>query len=193
MLHLAQAVGEDTARYFLDDQEATLLARRAGEFAAALSRATDNAARTMPVVREKEQARRVAERLCRRVCSRVKQDDRVSDSDKIAVGVRPPAGGRGATPGPPATMPLLRVIAATPGRHTLAYADAATPTRKAMPRGAACLHLDLGDGCTADVNEARFYRSFTRTPLTVELAPGDGGKAATYFARWATRRGEVGP
>lgn len=34
--------------------------------------------------------------------------------------------------------------------------------------------------------------SFTRTPFEVKFEHADSGKYCTYFARWISRRGEVG-
>jgi hypothetical protein len=44
-----------------------------------------------------------------------------------------------------------------------------------------------------DPDEAQFYGKFTKNPVAVGFAPADNGKQATYFARWAGRRGDTGP
>ena len=49
---------------------------------------------------------------------------------------------------------------------------------------------------TAQVNDpsAAEFRSFvTRQPFAVTYVAADNGKVATYFARWQTRTGLVGP
>jgi hypothetical protein len=46
---------------------------------------------------------------------------------------------------------------------------------------------------TADENDAKFYGAFTRNPIGVLFDDESDGKVATYFARWSTIRGEVGP
>jgi hypothetical protein len=40
---------------------------------------------------------------------------------------------------------------------------------------------------------AGFYGAFTKNPVAVGFAGTDDGKMATYFARWASPRGDVGP
>ena len=40
---------------------------------------------------------------------------------------------------------------------------------------------------------AKYYGTFTRNPIGVALDPEDRGKVATYFGRWVTAKGLVGP
>ena len=37
------------------------------------------------------------------------------------------------------------------------------------------------------------FAKFTRNPIVVPFAEADDGKIATYYGRWASVRGEVGP
>lgn len=41
--------------------------------------------------------------------------------------------------------------------------------------------------------DAKLVGKFTRNPIGVDFASKDGGKVATYYARWVSRRGETGP
>jgi hypothetical protein len=64
-----------------------------------------------------------------------------------------------------------------------------------MPFGAVCLQLfvAVGDEIATDSDQARFVGSFTKAKAEVNYDASDGGKVATYFARWASQRGETGP
>jgi hypothetical protein len=89
----------------------------------------------------------------------------------------------------------VSIIAATPGIQTLRYADSTTPDSSAKPFGATELQLFVvvGTAPASDPEAASFYGKFTRNPIAVSFPPADNGKQATYFARWASRRGETGP
>jgi hypothetical protein len=95
----------------------------------------------------------------------------------------------------PATSPLLNIVANTPGVQTLRYADSATPDSGKKPFGAIQLQLFVVTGTAAvtDPDSAAFLAAHTRNPVEVPFTSADDGKVATYFARWATRTGEVGP
>ena len=47
-------------------------------------------------------------------------------------------------------------------------------------------------GQPATLEDARFCGAFTTKPATVTFRSKDRGKTATYYARWASRRGEFG-
>jgi hypothetical protein len=92
------------------------------------------------------------------------------------------------------TSPMVAIVAATPNAHTVAYKDTITPGR-AMPFGAVCLQMFCAiseDGPERDPMRAQLCGCFTRSPAVVTFRPEDKGKTATYFARWASRRGEFG-
>jgi hypothetical protein len=87
------------------------------------------------------------------------------------------------------------VIGATTGTHTIRYFDANTPDSSAKPRGVVAMQLfvRIGPGPARDPASAKFYASVTRQPFAVKFKAADNGKTATYFARWTTRTGLVGP
>lgn len=118
----------------------------------------------------------------------------VSDANKIALGLNLP----NFTPTPipqPSTSPLINVIGATPLQHTLRYADTNTPDSKKKPFGAQqlLLFVAVADDPVVDPTVALFYGAFTKVPVFVDFDAADVGKAATYFARWQTRTGLLGP
>ena len=180
--------------YMLSPADAAMIQHAVDEFAAAYSVALAPATRTKCTVAVKNEVRYSAEQLCRLYYSLIKLNLGVSYADKIAIGVNPPNPSR--TPMQcPLSSPLLNIIAATPGSHTLCYRDSMTPTSKAKPFGATQLQLfvAIGDQRVRNPQEAAFYRAFTVNPVGVAFEAKDDGKLATYFGRWASRKGDVGP
>ena len=132
--------------------------------------------------------------VVRPYAQRVRNNAGVGDDDKIALGVRPLNAGH--TPVlVPQTQPLLSVVGATPGVHTLRFADANTPASRAKPFGATYLQVNVGYGgvVPSDVSETVLVGLFTRQPLAVSLPAARRGQRATYFARWVGVRGDTGP
>jgi hypothetical protein len=124
----------------------------------------------------------------------IKDNAGIADGDKINIGVRPVNPDR--TPIEcPQTAPLLNILGNTPGVQELRYADTTTPDSRAKPFGASELQLFLVKGTVenAPLADADFIGKFTRNPIEVEFEPEDDGKIATYYGRWASVRGEVGP
>jgi hypothetical protein len=132
--------------------------------------------------------------LCRQYAILIKFNAGISDGDKIAIGVRPVNPNR-VPINVPASSPLVSVIGATPGSQTLRFADTATPDKAAKPFGAVTLLLfvAIGEAAVVDPMAGRYVGSFTKNPVGVGFDASDAGKVATYFARWQSRRGEVGP
>jgi hypothetical protein len=180
--------------YDLVAADATAIAAVVSAFAGAQAVAINPATRTPVAVNDKDEARASAEELCRQYAAGIKVNAGISNSDKIAIGVRPVNNSR--TPIPvPDTSPLLNIVGNTPGVQTLRYADSATPDSGKKPFGALSLQLFLATGTAAatDPDTAAFRAAYTRNPVEVAFDAADDGKVATYFARWATRTGEVGP
>ena len=46
---------------------------------------------------------------------------------------------------------------------------------------------------SAPLAQAQFYGKFTRNPIEVDFTEEQDGKVATYYARWASQRGDTGP
>jgi hypothetical protein len=130
----------------------------------------------------------------RQYASLIKPNAGISDQDKEAIGV-PPINLNRNPINVPASSPLLNIVGATPGSHTLRYADTSTPDSGKKPFGAANLQLFVVVGTTPviDPDAAQFYGAVTRNPVAVGFDAADNGKMATYFARWADRKGQVGP
>ena len=80
-------------------------------------------------------------------------------------------------------------------RHTLHFADEATPTRRAKPSGVmgAEIWVKVGDPPPSGPSELTFLSLATRTPHVAEFPGPDGGKTAHYMLRWIATTGEKGP
>jgi len=55
------------------------------------------------------------------------------------------------------------------------------------------LFVAIDDEPVADPGNALFAGAFTKQPFQIAFEPDNAGKTATYFARWQTRTGLVGP
>lgn len=194
MQTFAAGINANSALYQLTAPDALAINAAVAGFDTALAIANAPATRTHVTVAIKDDARVSAAQLCRQFAALIRVNAGISDPDKIAIGVRPVNPNRDPIECPQ-TSPLLNVIAATPGVQTLRYADSLTPDSPAKPFGATELQLFLAVAAAAasSPDAARFYGKFTRNPLAVNFNPADNGKQATYFARWASRRGQVGP
>src|SRR5439155_11243332 len=105
----------------------------------------DPARRTRGTIMDKDDARHMAETLCRQYATLIKHNAGVSDGDKINIGVRPINIARMRSRCPQ-TCPWLKMIAATPGAHTIRYSDTGSVDTPRKPFGAAYLQLFLAIG-----------------------------------------------
>jgi hypothetical protein len=189
----AEGIAADVSAYFLTTADATSITNAVNAFAAALGDAVDPATRTTVTIAVKSEMRLSAEELCRQYAILIKYNAGISDAAKLAIGVKPVNNTR--TPiNVPSTSPLLNIVAATPGAQTVRYADSTTPDSRKKPFGAMNLQLfvAVGEAPILDPEAAEFRGAFTKNPVEVNFTSADNGKTATYFARWASRRGEVG-
>jgi hypothetical protein len=95
----------------------------------------------------------------------------------------------------PETAPLIVVVKIVPGVHELRYADAMHPDSRAKARGATELQLFIAitDQHNAPLSDVGVRLRFTKNPVIVEFDRSHDGKVATYYARWASTRGQVSP
>ena len=194
MQTFAAGIAASPATYDLVAADATTISNAVSAFEVAFGVTSNPATRTAVTVNVKSSSRDAAEAVVRQYAAQIRVNAGITDANKIAIGVRPVNTSR--TPVPvPATSPLLNIVEVTPGVQHLRYADSATPDSGAKPFGAASLQLFVAVGTVAVVDPAAalFRAACTRNPVEVAFEAADDGKLATYFARWATARGEVGP
>lgn len=145
----------------------------------------------------KADRRGVYDRLIREVARRIQADASVTDDQRAALDITV----RDETPTPaaaPTTRPLVKVDFSKRLRHTLSYADQATPTRRARPRGVLGVEVWVrvtapGEPPPSRPSDLRFLMLATRTPAITEFTGPDGGKTAHYMLRWLSTRGDAGP
>lgn len=193
MQTFASGIESDPAIYQCTAGDAAGITSAVDLFAAAYADAIDPDQRTSVNVAAKDEARNNAAQLCRQFATLIKFNAGISNPDKIAIGVRPVNPNRNPIVCP-TSAPVLNVVAATFGAQTLRFADSLTPTKPAKPFGATELQLfvTVAADATSDPTEAIFYGKFTKNPVSVGFDSADNGKQATYFARWAGRKGDVG-
>ena len=197
MSAFSRGIAADSYRYALTPADAEAISKAVEEYRAALPLAKDPETSTLVTVARKDDARRSAEQICRLYYSLIKPSAGISDADKIAIGVRPLNRGRSPITCP-ASSPLLKLLGQGCGFQVLRFSDSATPTSPSKPFGATeLLHFvaitdERGVG-ERDPANAKFYGKFSRNPVDVRFEAKDDGRVATHFARWASRRGEVGP
>jgi hypothetical protein len=190
----ARGIAANPGVYNLSPADSATITKAVAEFEATLASAADPDSRTKVNVAAKDQARFSAEHICRLFATQIKLNAGISDPDKIAIGVRPVNPARTQIHCPQSS-PLLSVIGATPCSHTLRYRDSTTPSRSGKPFGAMFLELRVAvaDAIVRDAEQARPAGMYTRNPVGVGFSHSDDRKKATYFGRWVSRRGEVGP
>lgn len=190
----SDGISEDPQKYFCSQSDAENIALVVLSFRNALKTAVTPATRTPLACDLKDETRAIAEQTVRAFANLIRPNAGISNQDKLAIGVRPINKQR--TPiYVPTSSPLLNVLGATPAAHTVRYADSNSPDRAAKPFGATSLQLyvAVGEAAVGTPDTADFYGAFTKNPIGVLFSYADDGKVATYFARWADRKGEVGP
>jgi hypothetical protein len=183
------------ATYGVTAGDAAAVNAAVGAFGTALAVTQNPATRTTVTVATKDYTRISAEQICRQFYNLIKPNSGISDEAKIAIGVKPPTTVRNPIP-VPTSSPILSFIGSTPdGAHTLRFSDTETPDSRAKPFGAASMQLwrVIGPAGVLNPEGAQFYGLFTKNPISSGFAPADNSKVVTYFGRWCTARGEVGP
>ncbi len=182
------------ALFMLTPAQAASIQGTVDTFVAKLASASNEATRTKTSIADKDDARSVCENMCRQYAIDIKNNEGITDGDKLAVGVRPINPDREPVDCP-TTPPLINVLGNLPGQQTIRFADTTTPDSPAKPFGATELQLFMGitDDGEATLAQSQFYGKFSRNPIEVAFDETKDGKNATYRARWASQRGDVGP
>lgn len=192
--NFSSLISADPARYGLYGAEAGTLAGLLDAFEQVLQAAVNPSTRTAVTIAQKDGAKVAFISYARSQAMIIKANQGVSDEDKVALGLNLPDPARSPIPRP-STVPLLSVIAATPGEHTVRYADQNTPASRAKPFGVVQLVLfaAVEVASTDDFTKAHFVGAFTKQPLAVAYDAAQAGKVATYWGQWNTRTGLLGP
>ena len=194
MQNFRTGIASDPASFDLVAADAVAIGVVVDAFAAAYTVVMDPGTRTKVTIITKDETRASAEQLCRQYAIQIKYNAGISNALKASIGVNPVNTTR--TPiNVPDTSPLLNIVAVTPGMQVVRFADATTPDSGAKPFGAAQLEVyrAVGDAVVTDPDNAEFFGLFTRNPVKITFTGADDGKLCTYFARWCSKNGEVGP
>jgi hypothetical protein len=194
-VNFASHMTSDFAAYMMTPAQAAVIQAAVDDFVEKYEITLDPDLKTKTTVIAKDNARSIAEGMCRDFAILIKDNLGIDDESKVAAGVRPINPDRDPI-NVPMTSPLLNVLGNTPGTQTLRFADPTTPDSKAKPFGAGSLQLFLavteGDE-PAPLTDARFHSMPTKNPIAVDFTQEQDGKLATYYARWASVKGEFGP
>lgn len=187
-------INADPGKYFLTTTDATTITSVVDDFVDKLTISSNEMTRTKVTIADKDDARVTCEELLRQYAIDIKNNEGISDGDKIAIGVRPINTNREPIDAP-GTSPLLNILGATPGNQTLRYSDTLTPDSRSKPFGVIGLELYRGltDEGEAALSACQFTGLQTRNPIDSEFDEAEDGKMATYYARWVNAKGEAGP
>jgi len=193
--NFASCVQANHALYGLYQPDAVALVRITQEFEAALQLATSPLTKTAATVARKQDLRKTLEDMLRRYGATVKQNEGVDAEDKSALGVSRRNIARRKRE-VPARSPIVDVICATNGAHTLHYKDPGTPGSRGKPFGAVGLYLWVHIHPRSEPpsrEKAQFRGKFPRSRFAVGFDEKDADQLATYWGQWVNRRGDVGP
>jgi hypothetical protein len=193
--NFADLIDASPALYGLLPADAVAIFTANLTFQTAFVVATNPATRTTVSIAAKNAAKVALITLARTYASQIRINPGVTNADKLDLGLNLPNGSPAPIP-PPATWPLLALPTAGPGLHEVRYADSSSPASRAKPPLVVQLQLFRGVAVAAIVDPllCDFLAAVTKNPyqsIFTDLA--DAGKVATYFGRWLTRSGELGP
>lgn len=194
LLNFSTLISADPSKYGLDASDATIIGNLYTAYAAAYQTVQSPSTRTPNAVAQKDALKASAIGSCRVYAMGIKTNIGVDNNDKIALGIHV----NDPTPSPipaPETAPLLNIVSAFSGVHQIRFADENTPASRRKPAGAIQieLYVHVGPSATANPADADFVGAFTKNPILHEFDATDASKIASYFARWRTLRGLVGP
>lgn len=186
----------DPARYGVTAAQALNVQNEFDDFDAAYAAAVDPTTRSPTTVAHKNGTKALFLFDIRNLAAIIRSNLGVSDADKTALGLNIPD--PVPTPVPtPTTVPVLSVLGANSSQHTLVYHDELTPHTKAKPFGVIGALVFRSIKTTPQTNfdlaDPVLIADATKSPFTVEIPAGNGGKFATYWAQWFTRTGKLGP
>lgn len=194
-LNFARLISENPGGYGLCEQDAQIIMGLAKHFMELYQQCQSSQTRTSALVARKDAIRASAEGTFRTYAGLIRANKGVTNADKVSLGLHVPDPTRTRI-GPPTTAPMLTIPGLFNGSHMLRYADESTPNSRRKPHGVANLHLwmVISDTQTHLPQETmKLVGIYTRCPIIVEHEVKDAGKTASYFGRWVTKRGLMGP
>lgn len=180
--------------YGLVAADAAALATLQAAYVLAYNAAKSGATRGPATIASKDAARANLTARDRLLAGNIQRNVNVTNTQKTSLGITVRKTSK--TPSIiPTTSPILSFIGATPGQHTLRWADQNTPALRAKPFGVYALALwaQSGGVTPTDVPTMTFVGMITKQPTPVNLQPTSKGLVVSYLAKWVTRSGQYGP
>ena len=156
--------------------------------------------RTSATIEAKDAARNSARNVIRMFSNQFRANMAIADEDLMCLQIRrrPQTLGRRRCP---IHSPQLAFIATTPGRDTLRFRDVLVTNGKTRKKPYGAERLELFVAYVDEVqsmnaqppDDARYVRSYRKSPIVVMHDKKYLGKAATYWGRWAGFNDDVGP
>jgi hypothetical protein len=196
--NFASLIALDPAAYGVAAPDAAALSSAYALWHAAYATARAPGTRTRPAVSAKNDAKAALLTIVKRLAAAVRANPAVEPGMRVALGLRNPDGILTPIPAPEGA-PTLAVVRIERGAHTLRTFTGGESGEalagRARPRGAIGLMVfrAVGEETERDPARASFLALVTRGSFSSAFSPADRGKLATYFARWASARGELGP
>jgi hypothetical protein len=159
---------------------------------------------TPGAVKDKNNARKEAVRLCRDFAMQLKWDSSLTNQEKSALGIitdQAPAEKamlpRGEVLRGALDLPTLAVQSSPGGGHVIRYMTSLGAAAKAKPKGVSHLLLfgAIGEKPNMRRTHARLLGAYSKRPFEImyPLDCGLEGLYVTYYGRWLTVRGEMSP
>lgn len=119
---------------------------------------------------------------------------RVSDADRLRMGLTVKTGTRTPTP-VPTTFPVGTIDFSVRLQHSISYYDEASAHSNAKPAGIhGCeVYMKVDGDAPKDVSELDYVGTCTASPYTVKFDGAKVGKMIYYRLRWVNTRSEAGP
>lgn len=135
----------------------------------------------------KEAKRDALETILRELVKLVKAQSSLNESDLSALGQVVTGGGY--TPLSNPTRPTGTIDTSERLRHTISFADEATPDQKRKPAGTIGCEIwaKVGGNPPADEKECSFVALDSATPYLMEFGGADAGKMIHYMLRWSLK------
>lgn len=199
--NFAERIGDDPFAYGLTLGDGAAIAGAFEAWSAAFTLAKSPGTRTAVTIVGKDEARAAAVTLARTLAAKVRVNDEVSTALKLGLGLRVPRR-RGADGEPlltrvrpPETAPTLALRGIEMYEHTLMATNPGSLTPARKPEGATAVLVVrvVADAIAERPEGAELLGLMTKLRFSSPFTAADGGKWATYFARWVNGKGQMGP
>lgn len=119
---------------------------------------------------------------------------KVTDTDRIRMGLTVKTGKRTPTPAP-TTSPVGIIDFSVRLQHSIHFSDEAGGRSKAKPEGVhGCeIYMKVDGEAPKDISELTYVATDTASPYVVKFDGSKAGKTVYYWLRWVNTRGEIGP